>query len=51
MKSTLLDPQVFSLFVQPGEVVEVRIPKVSGNSPAWTGFARGNVGKMSLRLC
>jgi hypothetical protein len=43
-KLTLFDSQVFTQFVQPGEITEVRIPKVYGKSPAWgTEFARGTV--------
>ncbi len=39
----LLQKDVFDLFVKEGEVVEVRIVKVGGNSPAWSGFAKGTV--------
>ncbi len=43
-RMTLLDPEVFTIFVNPGEVAEVRIPKVYGKSPAWGGeFAKGTV--------
>jgi hypothetical protein len=42
-KQTLLEKNVFNIFVQPSEVVEVRILNVWGNSPAWTGFAKGTV--------
>ncbi len=41
---TLFDPEVFPIFVKPGEVVEVRIPKARGKSPAWDNeYARGTV--------
>jgi len=41
---TLFDPAVFSVFVHPGEVVECRIPKVYGKSPAWgSEYAKGTV--------
>ena len=41
---TLFDKDIFELFVKPGEVVEVRIPKVYGKSLAWGNqFARGTV--------
>lgn len=44
MKATLFDRGVFEIFVKPGEVVEVRIPKVYGKSVAWgNGFAKGVV--------
>ena len=43
-KWNLFDLQVFRQFVRPGEVTEVRIPKVFGKSPAWGDeFARGTV--------
>lgn len=32
---TLFDPEVFRLFWQPGEAIEVRIPRARGKSPAW----------------
>jgi hypothetical protein len=41
---TLFDPSVFQIFVKTGEIVEVRIPKARGKSPAWGGeWARGTV--------
>jgi len=41
---TLFDPEVFSIFVKPGEVVEVRILKALGKSEAWGNeYARGTV--------
>jgi len=41
---TLFDEPVFRLFVKPGEIVEVRIPKAKGKSKAWGGdWARGTV--------
>jgi len=44
LKLTLFDKEVFWQFVHDGEVVEVRMPKVYGKSPAWPGdFARGTV--------
>ncbi len=44
MKKTLFEKDIFELFVKPGEVVEVRIPKVYGKSLAWGNqFARGTV--------
>ncbi len=43
MKATLTKKEVFELFWKPGEVVEVRILKVYGNSSAYSGFARGTV--------
>ena len=42
-KLALFNLEVFRLFVHPGEVVEVRIPKIYGKSPAWGGWARGTV--------
>jgi len=42
-KYTLLQKDVFELFVESGEIVEVRIPKVWGESPVWNGFAKGAV--------
>ena len=42
-KYTFFQPQVWKTFVKPGEVVEVRAPKSSGNAPAWDGFSRGVV--------
>ena len=42
-KFNLLQEDVFKLFVKDNEVVEVRILKVWGNSPAWKGFAKGTV--------
>ena len=43
IKHNLLQEDVFNLFFKAGEVVEVRILKVWGNSPAWKGFAKGTV--------
>ncbi|MCK4789130.1 MAG: hypothetical protein KAV87_35640, partial [Desulfobacteraceae bacterium] len=44
MKLTLFDKEIFEQFVKPGEVVEVRIPKVYGKSVAWANdFAKGTV--------
>jgi hypothetical protein len=43
MKHTLLDKDVFEYFVKPGEVTEIRILGVFGNSPAWSGFSKGTV--------
>jgi hypothetical protein len=41
---TLFDQAVFEAFVKPGEVVEVRVLKASGKSPAWgSEHARGTV--------
>jgi len=41
---TFFDKAVWNLFVRPGEVVEVRILKVWGKSPAWgDDFAKGVV--------
>jgi hypothetical protein len=42
-KQTLSDKNIFGIFVKKGEVVEVRILNVWGNSPAWAGFAKGTV--------
>ena len=40
----LFNKTVFALFCKPGEVVEVRIPKVYGRSPAWGDeYAKGTV--------
>ena len=40
----MFDHQVFRAFVRPGEVTEVRIPKVFGKSEAWANaFAKGTV--------
>lgn len=44
MRRTLLDPEVFNVFCQPGEVVEVRILKAVGKSTAWGNeYAKGTV--------
>jgi hypothetical protein len=41
---TLFDRHVFETFVNPTEVVEVRIPKARGKSDAWGGeYVRGTV--------
>lgn len=41
---TLFDKETFHHFVKPGEVVEVRIPKARGKSPAWGNeWSRGTV--------
>lgn len=40
---TLFQENVFKLFVNPGEIVEVRIIEAYGKSPAWDGFAKGTV--------
>ena len=41
---TLFDKAVFELFCKPGEVIEVRIPKVYGKSSAWGDeYAKGTV--------
>jgi hypothetical protein len=42
-KLTLLDRAVYDQLKRPGEVTEVRILGVFGNSPAWSGFAKGTV--------
>jgi len=43
-KMTLFDQKIFETFVKSREVVEVRIPKTYGKSPAWgNDFARGTV--------
>ena len=44
MKATLFDKKIFELFVEPGEVVEVRILKVYGKLSAWNNdFAKGTI--------
>ena len=44
MEYTLNDPKVFELFVQPGEVVGVRIIGAFGKSAAWNNeFSKGTV--------
>ena len=43
LKHRMLDQKIFNIFVKPGEVIEVRLLKVWGNSPAWKGFAKGTV--------
>jgi len=41
---TFFDVEVWQTFINHGEVIEARIPKVSGKSPAWGGdYARGTV--------
>ena len=40
---TLFEKEIFELFVKSGEVVEVRILRVYGNSSAWDGWAKGTV--------
>jgi hypothetical protein len=40
---TLLDPQVYAAFKNPGEVNELRVLGAFGNSQAWSGFAKGTV--------
>lgn len=42
-KYTLLQKEVFNIFVASGEIVEVRMPKVFGTSHFWEGYAKGNV--------
>jgi len=43
-KLTFYDKEVWNTFVKPGEVLEVRMPKVYGKSPAWgNDFAKGVV--------
>ena len=43
-RMTLFDRVVFEVSIQAGEVVEVRILKTSGKSPAWGNeAARGRV--------
>lgn len=43
-KYSLLQRKIFELFLKPNEVVEVRIPKVWGKSPAWGNlYAKGTV--------
>ncbi|MCK4822480.1 hypothetical protein KA005_42340 [bacterium] len=43
-KLTFFDKEVWNTFIDPGEVVEVRIPKVYGKSSAWgNDFAKGTV--------
>jgi hypothetical protein len=43
-KWTLFDRQVWDLFISPGEVVEVRIPKARGKAQVWGGdYARGTI--------
>jgi len=42
---TMLDEKLFTRFVHPGEVVEIRVPKIYGKHPAWNNeYAKGNVG-------
>jgi hypothetical protein len=43
MKHTLTEKDVYRHFANPGEVKEIRILGVFGNSPAWSGFAKGTV--------
>jgi len=38
---TLLNEKIFSVFVSPGEVIEVRIFDAFGKSQHWDGYARG----------
>ena len=40
---TLFQKNVWTLFVEPGEIVEVRILGVSGKSQAWRGLSKGIV--------
>ena len=41
---TMFDRDIFNKFVEPGEIVEVRIPNVQGKSEAWGGcIAEGSV--------
>ena len=42
-KLTFYEKDVWNIFVKPGEIVEVRIPKAYGKSQAWEGFAKGAV--------
>ena len=42
-KLTMLDKVVYDQLKRPGEVTELRILGVFGNSPAWSGFAKGTV--------
>jgi len=40
---TLLEKEIFELFVKSGEVVEVRIPQAHGKSNAWEGWSKGTI--------
>jgi hypothetical protein len=42
-KLTLVDRAVYDLLKRPGDVTELRILGVHGNSPAWKGFATNTV--------
>jgi len=42
-KYTLFDKTVWDTFIKPGEIVEVRLPKVNGKSVAWSGWTKGTV--------
>ena len=42
-RHTLLEKEIWSLFIKSGEVVEVRILKAFGNSPAWEGYSKGTI--------
>lgn len=40
---TLIDRSVYDFLKKPGDVTELRILGVSGNSPAWSGYAKSTV--------
>lgn len=40
-KRTLLDENIFRVFISPGEVIETRIFDAFGKSEHWDGYARG----------
>jgi len=42
-KLTLLDRPVYDFLKKPGDVTELRILGVFGNSPVWIGYAKGTV--------
>jgi hypothetical protein len=51
MHRSLLEPDVFELFLKPGEVVEVRSLGLVGTSPLWgRAFARGVVARISFSV-
>jgi len=43
LRFTLFEKEIWQLFIQAGEVAEVRILNIFGKSSAWEGFAKGIV--------
>jgi len=39
-KHTLFETKIWNLFTRPGEVIGVRVLKISGKSQAWKGYLK-----------